>query len=189
LFSDNKKIIWGVIMAIYKSVMPQIDSTAFIAPSADVIGDVVIGAEASVWFGCVLRGDVNKIRIGARTNIQDGTVIHVTRGTADGNMGIGAGQGTLIGEGVTVGHMALLHDCTIADNAFVGMKACVMDKAVIEEGAMLAAGGLLTPGKVIRSGELWGGAPAKYMRDLTEEEKAFLPVSAQNYVDLSRDYL
>lgn len=176
-------------ISLYKSIAPTIDESAFVAPSADVIGDVHIGAQSSVWHGCVVRGDVNKVRIGARANIQDGTVIHVTRGTKDGNMGTGAGQGTIIGDDVTIGHMALLHDCTIGDMAFIGMKACVMDKAEVQAGAMLAAGALLTPGKVVPSGQLWGGSPAKYMRDLTEAEKTFLPVSARNYVDLSREYL
>lgn len=173
----------------YLNRLPTLEPSAFVAPSADVIGDVHIGAESSVWHGCVVRGDVNVIRIGKRTNIQDGTVIHVTRGTKDGNMGTGAGQGTHIGDEVTIGHMALLHDCTIGDRAFIGMKACVMDKAEVQAGAMLAAGALLTPGKVVPSGQLWAGSPAKYMRDLTEQETAFLSVSAENYVRLSRDYL
>jgi len=173
----------------YQSIFPVIDNTAFIAPSADIIGDVHVGAGSSVWFGCVVRGDVNIVRIGARTNIQDGSVIHVTRATSDGNMGAGAGNGTIIGDDVTVGHMALLHDCKIGNKAFVGMKACMMDKSELEEGAMLAAGALLTPGKIVPSGQLWGGSPARYMRDLNPRERAFLEVSAQNYVDLAQSYL
>ncbi len=176
-------------IAPYKSIVPTIADTTFIAPSADIIGDVHIGAESSVWFGCVVRGDVNSVRIGARTNIQDGTVIHVTRGSKDGNMGTGAGDGTFIGDDVTVGHMVLLHDCQIGNKAFVGMKACMMDKSRLEDGAMLAAGALLTPGKVVPSGQIWGGSPARYMRDLSEGEIEFLTVSAKNYVELAQEYL
>src|SRR5690606_27614238 len=123
-------------------------------------GDVTVGAETGIWFGCVLRGDVDRIRIGARTNIQDGTVVHVSH--RDGP--------TVIGDEVTVGHLALLHACTLEDRSFVGMKACVMDGAVVESGAMVAAGALVTPGKRVPSGQLWAGSPARPMRDLTEAE-------------------
>ncbi len=163
----------------FKDKSPQIDPSAFIAENAVVIGDVTIGAEASIWYNCALRGDVNDIKIGARTNIQDGTVIHVSSTT----------QGTYIGDDVTVGHMALLHACTIGNRAFIGMKACVMDDAIVEDEAMVAAGALVTPGKRIPKHQLWGGAPARYMRDLTQEEIAFLQFSADRYVRLSRQYL
>lgn len=158
---------------------PRYDKTAFVAETACLAGDVRIGAESSIWYGCTIRGDVNNVIIGARTNIQDGTVIHVSSTT----------QGTYIGDDVTVGHMALLHACTVKDRAFIGMQACVMDDALVEEEAMVAAGALVTPGKVIPSRQLWGGRPAKYMRDLTEEEIAFLKFSAERYVRLSREYL
>lgn len=150
----------------------------FIAPNAAVIGDVEIGAQSSIWFGCTVRGDVNEIKIGRRTNIQDGSVIHVAS----------EGQGTYIGDEVTVGHMTLLHACTIGTRAFIGMKACVMDDARVEDEAMVAAGALVTPGKIIPSGQLWGGSPAKYMRDLTDKERDFLSFSAQRYVNLADKY-
>ncbi len=159
--------------------MPTISPKAFIAPGAAVIGDVEIGAETGVWFGCVIRGDVNIIRIGERTNIQDGTVIHVTRHTGP----------TIIGSGITIGHSALLHACTLEDDCFIGMRATIMDGAVVESGAMVAAGALVTPGKRIPKGQLWAGNPARYFRDLTKEEQAFIPVSAENYVKHAREYL
>ena len=163
----------------YKSVVPTIDGTAFVAETATVIGDVVIGAESSVWYGCTLRGDVNNIIIGKRTNIQDHTMIHVSSTT----------QETYIGDDVTVGHAAVLHACTIGNKAFIGMQACVMDDAVVEDGAMVAAGALVTPGKRVPAGQLWGGSPAKFMRTLSEQEKEFLVFSAERYVVLSRVYL
>jgi carbonic anhydrase/acetyltransferase-like protein (isoleucine patch superfamily) len=163
----------------YKKIMPTLGRDVFVAPTASVIGDVVIGDDSNIWFGVTIRGDVHEIRIGQRTNIQDGTVIHVTRQVS----------GTYIGDGVTVGHMALLHACTIGNNAFIGMGAIVLDEAVVEGGAMLAAGAMLTPGKRVPSGELWAGRPAKFMRQLTPEDLAFFPVSADNYVRLARDYL
>lgn len=160
-------------------ISPTISDKAFIAPGAVVIGDVQIGAGTGVWFGCVVRGDVNLIRIGERTNIQDGTVVHVTRHTGP----------TYIGSGVTIGHSVLLHACTLEDNCFVGMRATVMDGAVVESGAWVAAGALVTPGKRIPAGQVWAGSPAKYFRDLTNEEKAFIPVSAENYAVHAREYL
>ena len=172
--------------------MPKIHPTAFVASGAVIIGDVEIGAESSIWFGCVVRGDVNRIRIGARTNIQDGTVIHVASRANPARLGGDAmpedGYPTLIGDNVTIGHMTLLHACVIASNAFVGMKAAVMDGAVIEEGGMLAAGALLTPGKVVRGGQLWAGTPAKFWRDLTPEDRAQFDLRAGQYVDLGQEY-
>lgn len=163
----------------YKNISPKIHATTFVAENAVIIGDAEIGEESSIWYNCVVRGDVNDIKIGARTNIQDGTVIHVSSTT----------QGTYIGDDVTVGHMALIHACTIGDRAFIGMKACVMDDAVVEEEAMVAAGALVTSGKRVPKHQLWAGAPAKYMRDLTPEEIKFLKFSAERYVKLSRTYL
>ncbi|MBX3456670.1 gamma carbonic anhydrase family protein [Ferrovibrio sp.] len=157
---------------------PVIAPDAFIAPNATVIGDVEIGAGASIWFNTVLRGDVHFIRIGARTNIQDGSVVHVTTGRFP----------TIVGDDVLVGHMVLLHGCTVESNSFVGMGAIVMDEAVIESRGMLAAGALLTPGKRVRSGQLWGGRPAKFLRDLTPEEVENLADGPQHYVELARKY-
>lgn len=162
----------------YRGVMPTIHADAWIAPGAVVIGDVHIGAGTNVWFGCVIRGDVCPIRIGERTNIQDGTVIHVTRKTGP----------TTIGSGITVGHCALLHACTLEDDCFIGMRATVMDHAVVERGGMLAAGGLLTPGKRIPGGELWAGNPAKLFRPLKPEEREFIGISAEHYVQLADSY-
>lgn len=167
----------GLILP-HKGVLPAIDPTAFIAQTATVIGDVRIGPETGIWYGCVVRGDVNEIRIGARTNIQDGTVIHVAA----------KGQGTYIGDGITVGHMALLHACTLEDNCFIGMKACVMDGATVESGAMVAAGALVTPGKRVKSGQLWAGSPARPIRELTEQDLAYFPVSAAQYASLAAEY-
>jgi len=178
----------------YRGVMPKIHPTAFIAPGAVIIGDVEIGAEASIWFGCVVRGDVNVIRIGERTNIQDGTVIHVASGLQPARMGLEAskipedGYPTIIGDNVTVGHMTLLHACTIESNAFVGMKAAVMDGAKIEGHGMLAAGALLTPGKVVQKGQLWVGSPAKFWRDLTPSDIAQFAVRVNQYVELGQEY-
>jgi carbonic anhydrase/acetyltransferase-like protein (isoleucine patch superfamily) len=179
----------------YRGKTPKIDPRAFVAPGAVVIGDVEIGPESSVWFGCVLRGDVNFIRIGARSNIQDGTVIHTASGQQPARLGPGAskipenGYPTIIGDDVTIGHMALLHACTLKDNSFVGMQAGVMDGAVIESHAMLAAGGLLTPGKTIAKNQLWAGTPAKYLRDLTEADIAQFDLRASQYAALGTEYL
>lgn len=162
----------------YKNIFPKIDKSAFIAPSASIIGDVEIGEGTNIWYGCVLRGDVHEIRIGKNTNIQDGTIVHVTTDVS----------GTYIGDSVTVGHNAILHACTVHDFGFVGMGACVMDNAVIESNAMLAACGLLTPNKRIPSGQLWAGSPAKYMRDLTEDELAYIKWSAPHYVELGQEH-
>ncbi|MGN7438336.1 MAG: gamma carbonic anhydrase family protein [Alcanivorax sp.] len=162
----------------YKGISPQIDNSAFIAPSASIVGDVKIGADANIWYNCAMRGDVHEIRIGERTNIQDGTVIHVTTDFA----------GTYIGSDVTVGHAAILHACTVEDFGFVGMQACAMDGSVVEGFAMLAAGALLTPGKRVPKGQLWAGRPAKYMRDLTDEEIAYIKWSAPHYVELGQEH-
>ena len=153
---------------------PVIDPEAWIARGAVVVGDVEIGAGSSVWFNSVLRADVQVIRIGENTNIQDGSVIHVTRKT----------HGTFIGSNVMVGHMALIHGCTLQDNSFVGMNATVMDGAVVESGAMVAAGALVTPRKVVKAGELWSGSPAKFMRKLDDAEIAYIGESSAHYARL-----
>jgi carbonic anhydrase/acetyltransferase-like protein (isoleucine patch superfamily) len=181
------------ILLPYRGLTPKIDACAFIAPGAVVIGDVEIGPESSIWFGCVLRGDVNKIRIGARTNIQDGTVIHVASRSQPARTGPQApppskGFPTVIGDNVTVGHMTLLHACTVESNAFVGMKSIVMDGAKIESGGMLAAGALLTAGKIIGKNQLWAGSPAKFWRDLTSEDKVQFDMRASQYAELGAEY-
>ncbi|HSU05867.1 MAG TPA: gamma carbonic anhydrase family protein [Acetobacteraceae bacterium] len=159
-------------------ISPRVHPTAFVAPTAAVIGDVEIGPESGIWFGCVVRGDTNIIRIGARTNIQDGTIIHVDAVTFP----------TIIGDDVTVGHGAIIHACTLKDRAFVGMGSTVLDGAVIEEGGMLGAAGLLTPGKVIGRYELWTGAPARLKRVMTEEERRGFDRNAAEYRMLAARY-
>ena len=156
-------------------VAPRIAPDAFVAPTCVIIGDVEIGAQASVWFHCVLRGDTNRIRIGARSNIQDGTIVHVNHGAF----------AALIGEDVTVGHAAIIHACTLKDRAFVAMGATVLDGAVIEPGGMLGANALLTPGKVIGPNELWMGSPARLVRVMGEDEVALHAMTAPHYVGLA----
>ena len=160
----------------FEGRVPVVAADAFIAPTAVLIGDVTVGAQSSVWFHCVLRGDTNHIRIGARSNIQDGTIIHVNADT----------HPTLIGDDVTVGHGAIIHACTLESGAFVGMGATVLDGAVICAGGMLAAGGLLTPGKRIGPGEMWQGAPARLVRVMQAEELARFAAIAGHYVGLAQ---
>ena len=167
------------IILPFQGIFPKIDATAFVAPGAVIVGDVEIGPESSIWFGCVIRSDVNRIRIGLHSNIQDGSVIHVAA----------AGSGTIIGDHVTVGHCVLLHECTLEDYSFVGMRATVMDGAKIKSRGMLAAGSLLTPQKVVPSGQLWAGSPAKYWRELTLEDIAEIELRARQYVMLKEEYL
>ena len=162
----------------YRSIMPEIHESCFIAENTSVIGDVVIGEGTSVWYGATIRGDVNIIRIGDNTNIQDGTVIHVAT----------HGQGTHIGSRVTVGHQAILHDCTIHDDAYIGMQSMVMDGAIVQSGAFVAAGALLTAGKTVPSGQLWAGRPAKYMRDLTVDDYKLIQWSWAHYKDLAEGH-
>lgn len=162
----------------YKDILPKIHDSAWIAENSVVAGDVEIGEDSSVWFGVQMRGDVHEIRIGKRTNIQDNAVVHVTRNLSC----------TYIGDDVTVGHGAILHACTVHNKCLIGMGAIILDEAVIETGAMVAAGALVTPRKIVKSGQLWGGNPARYMRDLTEAENEFLTISADNYVRLSKEY-
>jgi carbonic anhydrase/acetyltransferase-like protein (isoleucine patch superfamily) len=167
-----------MIIRPYKNITPKIDATAFLAENVSIIGDVEIGADTGIWYGCVLRGDVNDIKIGKRTNIQDGTVIHTSLGV----------QGTYIGDDVTVGHMALLHACTIGNKAFIGMQSLIMDEVIVEDEAMVAAGSMVTPRKRIPRHQLWGGRPARYMRDMTPEEIEYLQISADRYAALAQEY-
>lgn len=167
----------------FNGVTPKIHETAFVAETAAVIGNVEIGPKSSIWYGVVIRGDMNYIHIGANTNIQDGTVIHVDSEGEHWN-----GLPTLIGDNVTVGHRVMLHACTLEDNSFVGMSATVLDGAVVESGAMVAAGALVTPGKRVLKGQLWGGVPARYMRDLRQEEKDYFDLVTEHYLDVSGRY-
>lgn len=162
---------------------PQVDRSAFLDETAMVVGDVVLGEDSSVWPMAVVRGDVNRVRIGARTNIQDGSILHVThRGGYFGAKGFEL----TIGEDVTVGHGAVLHGCTVEDSCLIGMRATVMDGALVEKGSMVAAGALVSPGTKVTSGWLWKGTPARPARRLTEEEEQYLLYSAQHYVALAR---
>lgn len=179
----------GAIIRPYRGVSPRIHPTAFIAEGAVVIGDVEIGPGASIWYGCVLRGDVNRILVGEGTNLQDGTIVHCNQDREGDYRETGGGMPCIIGRHITVGHMALLHACTLEDGCFVGMRAVVMDEAVVESGAMIAAGALLAPGKRATAGEVWAGQPAKPLRPLSEGEKEYLVASPRGYAELAASYL
>jgi carbonic anhydrase/acetyltransferase-like protein (isoleucine patch superfamily) len=169
----------------FRGIWPRIHETAFIAPGCRIIGDVEIGAEASVWYNCVIRGDANHVRIGARSNIQDGSVVHCDSPKPQWP----AGFPTIIGEDVLIGHLALVHGCTLEDRAFVGMGAIVMDGCRIASDAMLAAGAMLSPGKVIESRQLWMGRPASFTRELTDAALADMQRGAQSYVQNAKLHL
>lgn len=169
----------------FKGAQPKIDPTAFVAETAVVIGEVEIGPQSSLWYNCVARGDVNFIRIGSRSNIQDMSMLHVThRKHADD-----PGAPLIIGDDVTIGHSVTLHGCTLENGCFIGMQAIIMDKAVVGEGALVGARALVTEGTVIPPRTLWVGSPARYKRDLTPEEVAWLKKSADNYVKYSQQYI
>jgi gamma-carbonic anhydrase len=157
---------------------PRIHSSAFIAPGCRIIGDVEIGPDVSIWYNCVIRGDANRIVIGARSNIQDGTVVHCDSPKPKRPEGFP----TIIGEDVLIGHMAMVHGCILEDRAFVGLGAIVMDGCVIGSDAMLAAGAMLTGGKVIAPRQMWMGRPAAYARDLTEAALADMRAGVEGYV-------
>ncbi|MBM3566303.1 MAG: gamma carbonic anhydrase family protein [Alphaproteobacteria bacterium] len=163
----------------YKGILPKIDKTCFLAPTAAVMGDVEIGAETGVWFAVTIRGDMNVIRIGRRVNIQDGTVVHVDSRK----------YGTFIGDNVTIGHGAIIHACTLESDSFVGMQACVMDGAVVERGAMVAAGALVPPGKIVKAGQLWAGSPARFVRQCGEKENMMIERVPPEYRALAQRYL
>lgn len=165
---EGKGPVWSL-----DGVAPRIHPSAFIAPTAAIIGNVEIGGGAGIWFGCVLRGDTNLIRIGARSNVQDGSILHANPGDD---------MACLIGEDVTIGHMAIVHAATLHDGAFVSMAAVVLDRAVIETGGVLGAGAVLTPGKRIGRNELWTGTPARFSRVLSDEERARFAITAPAYV-------
>lgn len=163
----------------YQGIWPRIHPTAFIEDSAIIIGDVEIGAESSIWFNTVIRGDVHYIRIGERTNVQDLCMLHVTRNT----------HPLILGNDITVGHTVTLHGCTLKDGCFIGMGAIVLDGAVIGEEALVAAGALVPEGMVVPPRTLVMGIPARVKRELREEEIERLRQSARNYVAYFRSYL
>ena len=170
------------MLRTFEGVKPSVAEDAWIDPAALLIGDVVIGAQSSVWPQCVLRGDVHRIRIGARTNIQDATVVHVAH---DGEFTPG-GFPTEVGDDVTVGHRAIIHACSIGDRVLIGMGAIVMDGAVVAPDVMIAAGALVPPGRELESGWLYVGSPAKPARELTDDERRMLVYSARHYVANAR---
>jgi carbonic anhydrase/acetyltransferase-like protein (isoleucine patch superfamily) len=167
----------GLLYAL-NGVAPSIHPTAWVAPTAVLIGDVRLGPGANIWFNCVLRADTNPIIVGARSNIQDGTIIHVDHGE----------NFTDIGDDVTVGHAAIIHACKLRNRAFIGMGATVLDGALVEEGGMLGARGLLAPAKKIGRYELFTGTPARLVRVMTEEERANWDLTVPHYVGLSERY-
>lgn len=170
--------IFPLMVYEFLGKQPQFDDSCFIAPSADLIGDVTLGSETSIWFNTTLRGDVNWIEIGKRSNVQDNCCVHVTTQTAP----------TKIGNEVTIGHSAVIHGCTIQDTVLVGMQVLIMDNAVIESETIIGAGSLVPQGKVMPSGYLWLGRPAKPVRELTDEERKSLKTYSSNYVKYARAY-
>ncbi len=169
----------------HKAHHPALGQRVHVDESAVVIGDVALGDDCSVWPLTVIRGDMHRIRIGARCSIQDGSVLHITH-ASDYNPG---GFPLTIGDDVTVGHKALLHGCTIHNQVLIGMGATVMDGAVIESQVILGAGSLVPPGKVLSSGYLYTGTPARQVRPLTDSEKTYFLYTAANYVKLKNEYL
>ncbi|HXU39507.1 MAG TPA: gamma carbonic anhydrase family protein [Blastocatellia bacterium] len=167
------------MITAYKGISPQIAESAFIAPGAQIIGDVHIGEHSSVWFNCVLRGDCYYIRVGENTNIQDATIIHVTNGRF----------ATIIGDRVTVGHSVVLHGCTVKDRSLIGIGAIVLDDVTIGEESFIAAGSLVTPGTVIPPRSMVMGSPAKVRREVTDEEVARIDQHWQHYVSYKNEYI
>ena len=168
----------------YKGITPSLGERVYVDPAASVIGAVVLGDDVSVWPGTVLRGDVNHIRVGARTSIQDGSIVHVAHAGP-----YGPGSPCLIGEGVTIGHAAVVHACTIGDYCLIGMHASVLDGAVVHKYGFVGAGALIAPGKVVGERELWLGNPAKFVRLLSDRQIEQLHYSADHYVRLKDEYL
>lgn len=160
---------------------PAVDKEAFVAPSASIVGDVQVGRGSSIWYGCVLRGEVNSITVGSGTNIQDNSLVHVAKSNLTGKV-----LPTIIGDNVTVGHSAILHGCTVEDETFIGMGATLLDGVYVEKHAMVAAGALVRQNTRIPCGEIWGGNPARFLRKLTEDEMSFISQSAANYSNLAQ---
>lgn len=163
----------------YKNLYPSIDESVFLADGVRITGDVRIGANSGIWFNTVIRGDVNYVEILQNTNIQDNCTLHVSHDASP----------LLIGKNVTVGHNAILHSCKVGDNVLIGMGAIVLDNTVVEPFSMIAAGAMVRPNSKIESGKLYGGIPAKYIRDLTQEELDYFQTSADNYAKYASDYM
>lgn len=169
----------------YLGQLPTLGLRTYVDPAATVIGDVVLGDDVSVWPGTIVRGDVNYIRIGARTNVQDGTIIHVSHHSPYNQ----AGYPTLIGEDVTIGHGTIIHACTIEDLTLIGMGACILDGATVKKHGFVGAGAVVGPGKTVGEAELWLGNPARFVRKLSDKEIESLLYSSQHYVRLKDKYL
>ncbi|MEW9898224.1 gamma carbonic anhydrase family protein [Chitinivorax sp. PXF-14] len=168
----------------YQGVLPTIPSSCFVHPGAQVIGDVVLGENVSIWPFAVVRGDVNHIRIGDNSNVQDLCMLHVSHKRPDDPQG----APLLIGRDTTIGHQVTLHGCTIGDECLIGIGTIVLDRAVIEDRVMVGAGSLVPPGKVLKSGHLYLGRPAKEIRPLSDDELAHLKYSAEHYVRVKNNY-
>lgn len=168
----------GNVLA-YGAAVPLLAPDAFLAATATVIGDVHVGAQASIWYGCILRGDVQRIRVGPRTNLQDGTIVHVSP----------EDRPTTIGCDVLVGHSVMLHGCTLEDDSFVGMRATVLNGAVVESGAIVAAGALVSENTRVLAGELWGGTPARRLREVREGEIQGMREAVRHYIALAADHV
>lgn len=169
----------------YQEYEPVIGERVYLDPSAVIVGNVTLGDDSSIWPMVAARGDVNSIRIGKRTNVQDGTILHVTRKSPSNP----DGHPLVIGDDVTVGHHCMLHGCQLGNRILVGMSAVIMDNVIIEDNVIIGAGSLVPPGKRLESGYLYVGSPVEKKRALNEGESSFLSQSAQNYVDLKDDYL
>lgn len=170
----------------YRDILPTLGERVYVDEAARVIGDVVLGDDVSIWPFTVVRGDVNYVRIGARSNLQDGTVVHVSHDGPHAKLG---GFATVIGEDVTIGHKAIVHACRIEDACLVGMGATVLDGAVVRKHGFVGAGAVVTPGKTVGEGEMWLGSPAKFARRLSDAEIEALYYSAGHYVRLKDEYL
>jgi len=171
----------------FKNIKPVIAKDVFVADGAKIIGDVKISSGSSVWYNCVIRGDVNNVKIGTKTNIQDGTVIHVSSHgfSATGDKG----SPTFIGNNVTIGHNATVHACNIKDNVLIGMGSVILDRCIVHELALVAAGAVLPPGTLIKKGELWAGNPARLVRLISAKEEELIHNTPKVYCNLSKEFL
>ena len=169
----------------FKGMTPKLGERVFVDPSSVVLGDVELGDDSSVWPLTVIRGDMNYIRIGKRTNVQDGSVLHITHASSYNP----DGYALIIGDEVTIGHRVMLHGCTIGNRVLIGMSTTIMDGAVVEDDVVIGAGSLVPPGKRLESGKLYMGSPAKAVRDLTESELSYFSYSAANYAKLKDEHL
>ncbi|WP_199886108.1 gamma carbonic anhydrase family protein [Pseudoalteromonas sp. T1lg23B] len=169
----------------YKGIKPKLAEGVYVDTSSVLVGDITLGKDSSIWPLVAARGDVNYIKIGERTNVQDGSVLHLTRATKSNPKG----YPLIIGDDVTIGHKVMLHGCTLGNRILVGMGAIVMDNVTVEDDVIIGGGALVPPNKTLESGHLYVGSPAKKSRPLSDDELAFLKISAQNYVQLKDEYL